>query len=546
MKYTWLFIALFFWMPTAMCRAEAKAGTIKDAEFVIEKQKNNRVNQEQRLFFKAPTPATKNFNKPLATVKGLMVEELSFGPEPHRYLPFNLEKKRDSFSFNHYCRLGIGSLLLPYLEVAFNSAPSRCAIWSATLAFVPELWNKKSTEASVCLQGRYGVGAWLLQPSLDYQHNWYQYSDTITSGCSLHQGRVGLLFKQASPSQNGQVNLNFLDYPNKKISEQLLTLKYKWVKQLDNCCLQVASYNDIAGYTNHKKQQTRFILSVAPSVYLRLLKSMQLKAGLRMAYHNNPVSGDIPNFALCPMAKINCMLATWFTPYIGIKGMGVGGSVMPLHLHDVVAKNPFIAPSWTLSHRYQYLKLYGGSRGVVSPDLSYHLHLAYRQLKNQSRMVVVTEDQIKLKYNPVRLNYNPNDCNQLKATGLIDYSLSGTTLKTTIQASYYWYFDNKSAPIWWYHKPGYKLKPILTYSPHPKFLLKSNLKLYGPTTVKDIDGNKTELGMIINLSLGMDYSISKRFTAFLMVSNLFNRKHITYAGYPDKKFNITGGLQYRW
>lgn len=541
MKYTWLFIASFFGIPVAVCHAETKTGEIKDAEFVIEKQKKNTVNQEQRLFFKAPTRTTKNLNKPLATVKGLTLDDVSFDPAPEIYLPFSLEKKRTNLSFNHYCRLGIGSLLLPYLEVALDNCRFGKAIWSVNLAFVPEVWNKKSREASICLQGKYGIGSWLLQPSLSYQHDWYKYSDTIVSTCRLHQGKVNLLVKQAgaSSTQDGQVSLNLLHYPHKKISEKLLTLKYKWLKKLDSWSLKVASYNDIVSYTNDTNQQTRFILSVAPSFYLRLLQSIQLKAGLRMAYHNDPVPGKIPNFDLYPMINIGYVVANWLAPYIGIKGIGLGGSVVPLHLHDVVAKNPFIASNWKLSHHHQYFKLYGGSKGIVSPHLSYHLHIAYRQLKNQSRIVAVREGQI-------RLDYNPQDFNVLKATGLLGYSMPNTTFNTIIKGSYYRYFDKKSNPIWWYHKPPYKLKQTLTYKPHSKVLLRGNLHLHGPTIVKDIEGAATELGRIINLSLGVDYFIFKRFTAFLMVGNLLNRKHITYTGYPDKKINLTGGLQYRW
>lgn len=39
MQYAWLFIALFFSIYAPLSYAETKAGAIKDAEFVIEKQK---------------------------------------------------------------------------------------------------------------------------------------------------------------------------------------------------------------------------------------------------------------------------------------------------------------------------------------------------------------------------------------------------------------------------------------------------------------------------------------------------------------------------
>lgn len=116
----------------------------------------------------------------------------------------------------------------------------------------------------------------------------------------------------------------------------------------------------------------------------------------------------------------------------------------------------------------------------------------------------------------------------------------------TIQGTYYPYVANQSAPIWWYDKPRYKLKPTFTYIPHSKVFLTSNLHLDGATTVKDINGNSMPIGMRINLSVGIDYFIFKKFVAFLMASNLLNRAHIAYTRYPDQKFNLMVGLAYKW
>ncbi|WP_243517890.1 MULTISPECIES: hypothetical protein [unclassified Candidatus Cardinium] len=540
MEYNWLLIALFFGIPATLCHAETNAGEIKDAEFVIEKKKKNRVNQAQRLFFKAPSQTIKNLHKPLAATKALTSETISFDLVPLTYLPFCLKNKEDRLVFKNYGKVGMSSLLLPYLEVSLGNHAFCKGIWWTHLTFAPELWNKKSTEASLRLQGRYGIGPWLLDPSLHYQHNWHKYSDT-THSSRLHQTKIDLLTQQASETatQDGQVSLKLLNDHHKKLNEQLFMLKYKWVKHLNNWSVKVTTYNDIASYTNHKQQQTRFIVSATPSLYLRLFKSIQLKSGLRMAYHNDPIPGKIPHFDLYPMVRIAYAVSSQLMPYIGIQGMGVGGSVVPLHLHHVVAKNPFIAFNMKLSHRHEYFKLYGGSKGIIRPNLSYQLDIAYRKFKNQSRIVAVTNNEISLAY-------HPDEYNVLKATGIVDYAIAGTKFNATIKGSYYRYPDNRLAPIWWYHKPIYKLKPTLTYKVHPKVLLISHLHLHGPTTVKDLAGTAMELDKIINLSLNIDFFISTRFTAFLMISNLLNRQHIGYTHYPDKKINITGGLHYKW
>ena len=537
MKYTWLFIPLLFLIPMDLCYAETKSSAIKDAEFVIEKQKKNIVTQEHRRFFKAPMPTIKHFNKPLKTLNELKLKTILFYPAPQLYLPFSLKQKGTPPSFHRYCKIGICRSFLPYLSIGLDHYPFAKGIWSTNLAFLPPLWHKNSKEGSFTLEGRYDHGSWRFQPHLNYQPAWHKYSDLHT--CMLHQSKLSLLVKQASESsiQDGQIDIKVIDYQNKNISEKLCTLHYKWVKRLDNWFFKIASYHAIARYVNGTVPQTRLIFSATPSLCLHLYKAMQLKVGLRMAYHNDLVPVEIPNFDLYPMVKIGYQIAPWFAPYIAIQGMGVGGSVVPLHLHDIVAKNPFVAPNWELSHSHQYFKLYGGSKGIIRPNLSYRFDIAYRQLKNQPRIVKDHQDE-------VRLAYHPQDYKLVKVIGVVDYGMA--KYHVTIKGTYYPYVGNRSAPIWWYHKPRYKLRPTFTYIPHSKVLLTSNLHLDGATTVKDIYGNSMPVRVRINLSVGIDYFILKKFVAFLVASNLLNRAHIGYTRYPDQTFNLMVGLAYKW
>jgi hypothetical protein len=49
-----------------------------------------------------------------------------------------------------------------------------------------------------------------------------------------------------------------------------------------------------------------------------------------------------------------------------------------------------------------------------------------------------------------------------------------------------------------------------------------------------------------DLSIGAEYSINKRFSAWMDVNNIFNNKYQRWNNYPVYGFNVLGGLIYRW
>ncbi|WP_123662071.1 hypothetical protein [Candidatus Cardinium hertigii] len=224
--------------------------------------------------------------------------------------------------------------------------------------------------------------------------------------------------------------------------------------------------------------------------------------------------------------------------------MGLGGSVKRLCLYKVIEKNPFINKNYKLSHYHQYLNVYGGINGSFSSDLSYHLNVTYRQLKNLPRMVVADAQSTTYK-----LLYNENTHNVVKATGIVEYTIPNAKLNTSIKGTYYLYEKNTSSPIWWYNKPKYRFKPTFSYRPHPKLSLTGSLHLHGSTIVKYEDGSPKKLEEIIDIALGGNYFCSKKFAIFVMLDTPLNPNNTSNTGYPDKKFNsinITGGIQYKW
>ena len=544
MLYSCCLILYIFCIHIGVCRAETTVGGINNTEFVIEKQKKNKINQEIRLFFKAPSLVIQKSNKPLAEIEALTAENFLFDPAPEMYAPFSLEERDSIIPFHHCFRLGIGSLLwLPYAMFSLYDLSALKGNWSASFSFIPELLDKKWREGSFALKGKYRKGSWLLQPNLDYQNQWHVYDKAgLVYNRILHHTNGTIFIQKASEfvAQGGKISYNALMDHRNKLSEKLCMLKYNWIIYWERGSIKASIYNDISHYIIDNRKKTIGICSATPNFYFTLPKNIQLKSSLRIAYHNNPISGVIPNFVLYPMFKVSSAISIWLNPYLSIAGMGGGGKVQPLHLRDLVYKNPFLAKDCALEHSHESFTLKIGSKGVVSSNFFYYWNTVYHQVKNLGRIVSTGESVM------YKLLYNRKNHNTLKSTLLVTYTIPSSKFNITTKGTFYYHLKNESNPIWWYNKPSFKLKPTILYMPYPKLFLTGSLDFRSLTTIKDVYATKKQIENLFNITLGVDYFFNKRFASFVMVRNLLDRNNTSYTGYNGKGRNISVGIQYRW
>jgi outer membrane cobalamin receptor len=54
----------------------------------------------------------------------------------------------------------------------------------------------------------------------------------------------------------------------------------------------------------------------------------------------------------------------------------------------------------------------------------------------------------------------------------------------------------------------------------------------------------SETDNIIDLNLKADYRFSDKFSTFVMLNNILNRKYERFTNYPNKGLNVIGGISY--
>lgn len=551
MKYT----RIFLWIGIIVVPCYAETGTIQDTEFIIEKKQKHKIDPAPKLFFKAPIPTPKAHDKSLPTINDLTTTNQLFDPAAIDYFSLQSEPKYKTLPWHYYGTVAIAFSrnsplpIHPHIALMLHHPTLLQGNWWANIAYIPEPWNTKSKEGLLALQGRYHIGNWYCKATIDYQPSWFHSYDGASHKRILHQSGTKLYIQQAigKTIQRWMLHYDMLVYHNENIKENLLTLQGKWRRQWDLFALRIATYNNIAAYTNRDHEQTRTILSITPWCVLALPKAMEVKVGAKIAYHNRLLPGNISTTECYPIIKLSKCITNWLNPYIHIGGIGIGSSVQPVYLKDLVIKNPFIASTSPLHHYYEQLKIELGSKGgntTVMP-LFYYVNVAYKQFSNRSCMVA-DQTVCPMGYRMQADNHKHSQC---KLAGLLHYTHRKWYM--TLKGSYSVYNDPISTPIWWYHKPTFKLKPSLTYTPYEKLLLNASLMISSKAEVKDINDkiqHDRARRVAWDLSLKGNYFFTNRLNAFVMIGNFFNLfdedTYTAYTGYKAKKCNITIGINY--
>jgi hypothetical protein len=541
----WVLVCAFCWTQS-ICRAETtKEGAISDAEFVIEKQKENKLSQEKKLFFKAPLPTVPIHKVPWQTIQPAEAGLDCFEPAPTLLTPFYaLWEQRPLKPVRHCARIGITSQWLPYILCRFQAFPLGEGMGSTQLSWVPPTMEQKWKAGSASFTTIHRNASWLFRTKLTYQQDRHAYLDIAPPPKrTLHQIRGRFSVEQADDHtvQYGTIEGNSLHYQNHALSEQLLQLQYKWLRRYNGFALQAATYSDFAYYKNEKVAQKRFIVSAKPGIRMDFLPSIQLKGEATIAYHNDPIPNFVSHFQVYPSVKVSSKITDWLQPYLRLSGMGVGGNVVPLHLCKAAAKQAFVAKEVTLSHKHQYLTVQGGNKGTVG-SIAHQLHIAYRQFRNAARRVFAADQTT------YTLLYHTHPSHTLKTTLVLHGTVPGVQqLGTTAKVTYCHTFQDAAAPMGWYAKPTLTIKPMLRYTTlHQKLFLTGGCIFRNSALLKDAAGMETNLKPTIDVHVGADYLLTPHWAVFLTVDNLLDRKNCSYARYHGIGRTLLGGIQYRW
>ena len=541
MKLYFCFWLLFLGPITysALGNPSPPKGTLKDAEFIIEKERKHVLPKAFRLFKQPPGfPCVPDRAKPLTYALSAIVPGFTLLP----CKPKILRARQDVLTqhYDHAIKGGYGNFHTPYLEGFLDHHHSNYGyglhckhLSTGRVAYGEETHNL------IELYGNLFIKALSCKGTMYYDRARYPlyHADNSTAGTQqpiLHQ------FKIANTLTHSL--LDTFDYQ--------LDACLHYLRNASKTCEVLWGVNGTGDYALNADFTLRGITDLyltkhhaTTAIYRNVwrlkptlaftLNNFAIQGGVNLVYQNE-VANAVPPLTVYPLLAVQYTAYKWIEPYVGI-----GGDIQETFLKDLVQENPLIASNTTLRHTNQRFVFYGGTKGNVADQLAFHTGMAVGSYQNLHCLVNHSEDpgRFSLAYDPEAMLLN--------VFGQFTHTNLAETLTTRLRGDYFHYTLKELSKPW--HRPCYQLELYSTYRLYDKIFFKGTLSWLGGLEALDVQlGVPRKLADVVDLGIGMDYWWNARLVIFCQCKNLLAKRNERYLHYPTRGLHYMAGLSYVW
>ncbi|TAF47673.1 MAG: TonB-dependent receptor [Sphingobacteriales bacterium] len=254
--------------------------------------------------------------------------------------------------------------------------------------------------------------------------------------------------------------------------------------------------------------------------------------------------GTSQRIHLFPNASINYVL---IADYVTLFGQ-LNGDVYKTRLKDLVAQNPFLNVNPRIKNTIEKLNISGGVRGTIIPNVGFKAMVKSLSVSNFQYFINNIDEKQKF-------DIAYDDANILNFTGEINAKFSNNfSLDTKADFNQY---NLKTQQYAWFN-PALKLSTTAGVKVTQKFKLEADF--YYQSFTKALVLNYPDplafsapgytpnvvntLPSFFDISFGVNYAHSKKFTAFAKANNILNNTYQRFLYYPGFGLNVLAGLSY--
>jgi hypothetical protein len=541
MRHVFFVLVCFSISYSVLGQRLTSQGALKDTELIVEKEYKHLLPEASRLFECAPTaPFTSDPIKSLEYILPDLCSEFDTLPCETKIL----RARHDVVAkpYENYLQGGYGYFHAPFVEGSFSGKDNTKYTYGLHIrhlsngkeAYFEETHNLiqlhgKLFGETLCLGGeiaysrdkyplynaKNSTAASLPSPILhqfsvrktlvNYVHSMFNYQ--VDS--SLHVLHGACQARENQWEFNGSADYVINDTSTLKVFTDLYFTKYS-----DRTVVyrNLGRFKSVLDFVMHK---------------------FDVRGGFNLVYQND-VSHIVNSLNIYPALEVKYAFGKWLQPYLGI-----GGDVQQNFLQSFLQDNPWLAPEADLRHTNQRFIFYGGARGDIVEQVSWHAGLSVGTYQNLH--CLVNSDQ-----NPSRFDVRYDPAVTLFNTFCeLTHTSRDETLTTRLRGDSFHYTLKKLPKPW--HRPRYQVDLLSTYRLYDKVELRGSICWIGGVEAWDVTARApVALADVIDGGLGIDYWLGTHFVVVLDCQNFLARSNERHLYYPSRGFHCMARLMYTW
>lgn len=278
-------------------------------------------------------------------------------------------------------------------------------------------------------------------------------------------------------------------------------------------------------------QQNRLFFRMRPQVRY-LGERFQGSLGVNYAYFSNSAAERNADL-LAPHIRLNfAAIPEQLDIFVGYEG-----HMAHHHYYGMIAENPYLARNVEIRPSVTRLNVYLGVDGNLGGKLNLAGRVYHRRVSDQ--LIYRTSDSI---------FFQPTYDSLMTVTGThleVSYDPGGSyQVGVALNLDAYQTSNQDSLTPRYFHAPPLRLDVFGTYRAlADQLTVKGTFSLLGPTPMAvDETGEVITRNSFLGFNVKGDYQITPNFSVFLAVDNLLGIRYERWYYYPERQFDIRGGV----
>ncbi|MEO1416085.1 MAG: TonB-dependent receptor [Bacteroidota bacterium] len=276
--------------------------------------------------------------------------------------------------------------------------------------------------------------------------------------------------------------------------------------------------------------QNRFFVVLNPAFQFKNDK-FKAKVGINYSYFNNSIdSSGFSNLGPDIEASYAINPAS-LTAFVGV----TSGMQAPTY-ESMIVENRFIARDVRISPTIDRYQVYLGVKGNINQTIDFSAKGYYRKVSNQ--LIYRSQDSIffqalydsSVNVTGAHLEVNYDLDENFAAGAALNIDVYGTSNQDSL------------TPVF-FHATPVRLDVFGQYTFAEKLTTEGKLQVFGPTPMSvDETGATINRPLFLNIALEADYRPVDNVSVFVRVNNLLGSNFQRWFNYPERRFDIMGGV----